>query len=73
MPSRCELTLVLVARLNFERFDVNEDREGVGDDDAAGEELDVVAIDESPDGEVGSLDNSASSANDKDCDGREER
>ena len=71
--SSCKLTLLLVVRLDFERLDVNVDREYIGNDDVASQELDVVAVDESPDGKVGALHPSTSGASDEDRGIRKER
>lgn len=61
-----ELAVLLVAGLDAEAADVDESSHRVREDDASGDELEVVVVDEGPDGEVGALSVGASSEHSKD-------
>jgi len=52
VPTRRELALVGVAGLDGEGAEVDVCGQGVGDEDVGGEKLEVVAVDERPDGKV---------------------
>jgi len=57
-----KLAQLRVTRLNAEAADVDESSKGVGDDDIRGQDLDVVVGNESPQGEIGALGDSAGGA-----------
>lgn len=48
MATRRKLALLWISLLDLERLDVDEDGEGVGDENICGEDLNVVAVDKRP-------------------------
>lgn len=55
VPSRGELAVLLVSRLDAEAPDVDKGGHGVREDGVGGQDLDEVVRDEGPDGELGAL------------------
>ena len=67
-----ELSLLLVMRLDSEGLDVNECCKRIGNNETAGQKLDVVAIDERPDLELGTKNPGTCGADDHDGESGEE-
>jgi hypothetical protein len=55
LAARSQFAVILIASLDAEASNVNECSDGVGEEDARGEELDVIVADEGPDGEFSAL------------------
>lgn len=72
VPTGCKLALLLVARRNGKRAYVDKDGERKSNQDATRENLEIVAVDEGPDLEVGAKDPSTGCASDENDDCGEE-
>lgn len=72
VPACCQFSHLSIASFDREGANVDPDGKRVCDDDVAGEELDVVVVDEGPDGESGALNDGSRGEDDEHGNGREE-